>query len=45
MYIANIFNLIYKTVDKRLQKNIVTQVNCSKKKKLIKIASNIQKIL
>jgi len=43
--IANILNLACKIVDKKLQKNIATQVNCNKKKKLIKIVSNIQKII
>jgi len=38
-------NLAYKTVDKKLQKNITTQVNCNKEKKSIKIASNMQKIM
>ncbi len=43
--IANIFNLVRKTRDKKLQKNITTQVNCNKEKKSIKIASSIQKIM
>ncbi len=41
LYIANILNLTYKTIDKKLQKNIIAQVNCSKKKKSIKIISSI----
>jgi len=43
--IANIINLVCKTRDKKLRKNITTQVNCNKKKKSIKIVSNIQKIM
>ena len=38
-------NLACKIVGKKLQKNIIAQINCSKEKKLIKIASNIQKIM
>ncbi len=41
LYIANILNLAYKTIDKRLQKNITTQVNYNKEKKSIKTTSNI----
>ncbi len=43
--IANILNLVCKIEDKKLQKNIATQINCSKEKKSIKITSNIQKIM
>ncbi len=43
--IANIFNLVYKTKDKKLRKNIIAQVNRNKEKKSIKIASNMQKIM
>jgi len=43
--ITNILNLVFKIIDKKLQENIVAQVNYSKKKKLIKIVSNIQKII
>ena len=43
--IANILNLVQKTKDKKLRKNITTQVNCNKEKKLIKIIFNIQKIM
>jgi len=39
--IANILNLAYKIEDKKLRKNIITQVNYNKEKKLIKIAFNI----
>jgi len=45
LYIANMLNLACKIVGKKLQKNIIAQINCSKEKKLIKIASNIQKIM
>ncbi len=45
MRITNILNLVFKIIDKKLQENIVAQVNYSKKKKLIKIVSNIQKII
>ena len=45
MRITNILNLVCKIIDKKLQENIVAQVNYSKKKKLIKIVSNIQKII
>ena len=45
LYIANILNLVCKIEDKKLQKNIATQINCSKEKKSIKITSNIQKIM
>ena len=31
LYIANILNLVCKIKDKKLQKNIITQVNCNKK--------------
>ncbi len=34
-------NLVRKIVGKKLQKNIIAQVNCSKEKKLIKVAFNI----
>ncbi len=44
LYIANISNLVCKIKDKKLQKNIITQVNCNQKK-LIKIISNVQKIM
>ena len=43
--IANILNLVRKIVDKELRKNIATQVNCNKEKKLIKTISNMQKIM
>jgi len=43
--IANIFNLVRKIEDKKLQKNIAIQINCNKEKKSIKIASSIQKII
>jgi len=43
--IANIFNLTYKTIRKKLQKNIIAQVNCSKEKRSIKINFSIQKII
>ncbi len=43
MYIANILNLAYKIANKKLQENITIQINCNKKKKLIKTISNIQK--
>ena len=43
--IANILNLVYKIEDKKLRKNITTQINCNKKKKSIKIAFNMQKII
>ncbi len=39
--IANILNLVYKIKSKKLRKNITTQINCNKEKKLIKIASSI----
>ncbi len=45
LHIANILNLARKIIDKKLQKNIITQVDCNKKKKSIKIAFNIQKIM
>ena len=44
MYIANIFILVYKIINKKLQENIITQINYNKKK-LIKTAFNIQKII
>ncbi len=45
LYIANILNLAYKIENKKLQKNITTQVNYNKEKKSIKIVFNIQKIM
>ncbi len=45
LYIANILNLVCKIADKKLQKNIAIQINYNKEKKLIKIVSNIQKII
>ncbi len=43
--IANILNLVRKTKDEKLRKNIVAQVNYNEEKKSIKIASNVQKIM
>ncbi len=43
--IANIFNLTYKITRKKLQKNIIAQVNCNKEKRSIKITFSIQKII
>ncbi len=45
LYIANILNLVYKIASKKLQKNIIAQINCNKENKSIKIAFNIQKIM
>ena len=39
LHIANILNLARKIIDKKLQKNIITQVNCNKKKLNKKISS------
>ncbi len=38
-------NLVCKTEDKKLQKNIATQIDCNKEKKSIKTVSDIQKII
>ncbi len=38
-------NLVCKTENKKLQKNIATQIDCSKEKKSIKTASDIQKVM
>ena len=38
-------NLVCKTENKKLQKNIATQIDCSKEKKSIKTVSNMQKII
>ena len=43
--IANILNLVRKTRDKKLRKNIIAQVDYNKEKKSIKIASSMQKIM
>jgi len=43
--IANVLNIACKTTNKKLRKNITTKVNNSKKKKLIKATSSIQKIM
>ncbi len=45
MHIANILNLACKIADKKLQNNIIAQINCNKEKKSIKTISNIQKII
>ena len=42
--IANILNLACKIEDKKLQKNIIAQINYNEKKS-IKTVSNIQKII
>ncbi len=43
--IANILNLVRKTRDKKLRKNIIAQVDYNKEKKSIKIAFSVQKIM
>jgi len=45
LYIANILNLVCKIESKKLQKNIATQINYNKKKKSIKIVSNVYKVI
>ncbi len=45
LHIANILNLVRKIENKKLQNNIIAQVNRNKEKKLIKITFNIQKIM
>jgi len=43
--IANMLNLVCKTENRKLQKNITIQINCSREKKSIKTVSSIQKII
>ncbi len=45
LYIANILNLVCKIEDKKLRKNIATQIDYNKEKKSIKTTSNMQKII
>jgi len=43
--IAKMLNLARKTIDKTSRKDIATKTNCNEKKKSIKIAFDMQKIM
>jgi len=43
--VAKILNLARKITSETLRKNITTKVNCNKRKKSIKIAFDMQKIM
>ncbi len=43
--IANMFNLVRKIANKKLRESIIAKINYSEKKKSIKIAFDMQKIM